>query len=185
MPAWTPDIRLIAVACVAESFALLGTMLFPALLPMFQADWALSNTDAGWINGVFYAGYALASPVLIGITDRQDPRRVYLASAALGAAAMFGFALFADGFWTAALFQTLAGVAFAGVYMPGLKALTDRVGGGIQSRAVAFYTGCTGSGMALSVWLAGFVVGVADWRGAAIAAGLGAAGGCPPLARGV
>jgi len=168
------DRRLIVAASTAESFALLGTLFFPALLPTFQAEWALTNTDAGWINGVFYAGYALASPFLIGFTDRFDPRRIYLANAALGAVAMFGYALAASGFWTAALFQTLAGVAFAGVYMPGLKALTDRLEGtGEQSRAVAVYTGCTGVGMALSVWLAGFAEGLVGWRWAAAVAGLG------------
>jgi len=175
-PAPSPahDRRLIVAASTAESFALLGTLFFPALLPTFQAEWALSNTDAGWINGVFYAGYALASPFLIGLTDRFDPRRIYLANAALGGIAMFGFSLFASGFWTAALFQTLAGVAFAGVYMPGLKALTDRLeGAGEQSRAVAVYTGCTGVGMALSVWLAGFMEGLAGWRWAAAVAGGG------------
>jgi len=168
------DRRLIVAASTAESFALLGTLFFPALLPTFQAEWALSNTDAGWINGVFYAGYALASPLLIGLTDRHDPRRIYLANAVVGGVAMFGFAALASGFWTAALFQTLAGVAFAGVYMPGLKALTDRLeGAGEQSRAVAVYTACTGVGMALSVWLAGFVEGLAGWRWAAAVAGSG------------
>ena len=96
-PAPSPhrDRRLIVAASTAESFALLGTLFFPALLPTFQAEWALTNTDAGWINGVFYAGYALASPFLIGLTDRFDPRRIYLANAALGGIAMFGFSLFA------------------------------------------------------------------------------------------
>ncbi len=168
------DRRLIVAASTAESFALLGSLFFPALLPTFQAEWALSNTDAGWIGGVFYAGYAVAAPLLISLTDRHDPRGIYLANAALGAVAMFGFAGLASGFWTAVLFQVLAGVAFAGVYMPGLKALTDRLDGvGEQSRAVAAYTACTGVGMALSVWLAGFVEGLAGWRWAAAVAGLG------------
>lgn len=174
MPATAHDRRLTAAASLSESCALLGTLLFPALLPTFQREWSLTNTEAGWINGVFYAGYALAAPVLISVTDRMDPRRMYLANAALGAIAMFGFALYAQGFWTAALFQTLAGVAFAGVYMPGLKALTDRLQGTAgQSRAVAIYTGCTGVGMALSVWMAGFIEGIAGWRWAAAAGGIG------------
>ncbi len=63
-----------------------GTMYFPALLPGFQAEWGLSNTEAGWINGIFYGGYAAFVPILVSLTDRIDPRRIYLYSAIFGAA---------------------------------------------------------------------------------------------------
>jgi len=91
-----------------------GTMYFPALLPGFQAEWGLSNTEAGWINGIFYGGYAAFVPILVSLTDRIDPRRIYLYSAVFGAASMAGFGWLAEGTLTAMLFRFCAGVSLAG-----------------------------------------------------------------------
>ena len=70
--------RFVFLICLAETLSMTGTMYFPALLPSFQAEWGLTNTAAGWINGVFFAGYAITSPILVGLTDRVDARRIYL-----------------------------------------------------------------------------------------------------------
>ena len=66
---------------------------FPALLPTFQQEWELSSTQAGWISGIFFAGYVISVPILTSLTDRIDPRRVFLASMALSALATAGFGL--------------------------------------------------------------------------------------------
>ena len=92
---------------------MLGFSSFAALLPQFQALWGLNNTDAGWIGGVFFAGYTVAVPALVSLTDRVDPKRIYLSCAALTAIAGLGFAVSAEGFWTAVLFRGLAGIGLA------------------------------------------------------------------------
>jgi len=165
---------LVAVLCVTSVLGMLGFSSFSALLPAFQRDWGLSNTDAGWISGIFYAGYVAAVPLLVGSTDRVDPRRIYLVSFLISAAAAFGYALFADGFWSALSFRALAGVGLAGGYMPGLKLLTDRVGGPRQSRYVAFYTAGFSLGTAFSFAFTGEVAAWLGWRAAFAAAALGA-----------
>lgn len=154
--------------CLAEILSMAGTMYFPALLVSFQSQWGISNTEAGWINGVFFAGYAVASPVLVGLTDRVDPRRIYLPSALLGAVSMILFGVLATGTWSAALIRLIAGVSLAGTYMPGLKALSDQVTGPKQSRHIVFYTASYGLGMALSVFLAGFLDQAVGWQAGAI-----------------
>jgi MFS family permease len=163
--------------CVAEVFGMLGINMFPALLPELQGEWGLGNADAGWITGIYFAGYVVAVPVLTSLTDRIDARGIYLASTALGGFALLGFAFAAEGFWTALLFRTLSGVALAGSYMPGLKALTDRVEGSVQARAVAFYTSSFGIAVALSFLVSGEVAELLSWQWAF---GIGAAGA--PLA---
>lgn len=154
--------------CFAEILSMAGTMYFPALLVSFQSQWGISNTEAGWINGIFFAGYAVASPVLVGLTDRVDPRRIYLPSALLGAVSMILFGVLATGTWSAALIRLLAGVSLAGTYMPGLKALSDQVTGPKPSRPIVFYTASYGLGMALSVFLAGFLDQAVGWQAGAI-----------------
>ena len=53
---------------------MLGIATFSALLPTMQAEWSLSNADAGWITGIYFAGYVVAAPVLTSLTDRVDAR---------------------------------------------------------------------------------------------------------------
>ena len=156
--------RLILIMCMAEVLGMAGVFAFPALLPRFLQDWGLTHTEAGWINGIYYAGYTLAVPVLASLTDRVDARRVYLASGAVAASAALGFALFADGFWTACVFRALGGLGLAGTYIPGLKVLVDRLRGTAQARAVAIYTATFGIGTSLSFFGAGELGARFGWR---------------------
>ena len=167
------DRFLIFIFCLAEVLGMLGISSFAALLPEMQAEWGLNNADAGWITGIYFFGYLLSVPVLVGLTDRMDPKRIYLTSAALGGASLLGFALLADGFWSGLLFRCLSGVALAGTYMPGLKALTDRVGEAIRPRAVAFYTASFGIGGSLSFLISGEAAALWSWQAAFAIAALG------------
>lgn len=165
--------RFIAIVCAAQFCAQIGAFAVPALLPTFMDEWALSGTQAGWLTGIFYAGYTLSVPVLVTLTDRIDPKRIYLIGAALIALGMFAYAR-ADGFWTALACRALVGVGWAGVYMPGLKALSDLVEGPRQSRAVAAHAASVGISGALSFAVAGGVAALLDWRAAMVVGGAGA-----------
>jgi MFS family permease len=114
--------RLIVLLCVAEVLSMTGFGTFPALQPTFFDEWGLSNTEAGWINGIYFGAYMLAVPVLVALTDRVDPRRIYAFAAVLTIAASLSFGLLAEGFWSATALRALAGLGLAGTYMPGLKA---------------------------------------------------------------
>ncbi|MDH4246983.1 MAG: MFS transporter [Deltaproteobacteria bacterium] len=155
---------LIALMCIAEVFGMLGFATFPALMPVFFGEWGLSNTDAGWINAIFFAGYILSVAVLVSLTDWFDPRRIYLVCVTISILALMGFSLFATGFWSAMLLRSLAGVGLAGTYMPGLKALSDLIDGPAQSRAVSFYTASFGIGTSLSFFMAGQINAWLGWR---------------------
>ncbi len=165
--------RLIFVMSASLVLGLLGISVLPALLPGFIKSWQLSGTEAGWLNGIFFAGYMAGVPVLITLTDRIDARKVFLASSVLWFAAMMGFAVLADGFWSALVFRVLAGIGFAGGYMPGLKVLTDRLDEEDTSRAVAFYTASYAFGASISYYLAGLIDAWLDWRWAFGLTGLG------------
>jgi MFS family permease len=91
---------------------------------------------------VFHGGYVAAVPVLVTLTDRIDPRRIYLFSTSISALALLGFALFADGLWSATLYRTIGGIGLAGTYMPGLRILSDNTDGPRQGRCLSFYTAC-------------------------------------------
>ncbi|MFA6313662.1 MAG: MFS transporter [Sterolibacterium sp.] len=165
--------RIIALLCLAEVLSMSGFATWPALLPQLQETWRLSGKEAGLVGGVFFCGYMLAVPWLSGLTDRIDARRVYFFSCLLTAAGCLGFALVAEGALTAGLFQMITGAGLAGTYMPGLKALTDRVGGPRQARYVAFYTSTFGIGASVSYALSGGIADAFGWRNAFVLAALG------------
>jgi len=164
---------LIAAMCVAEVVGMLSFATFPALLPTFLHDWSLTATAAGWLSGLFFAGYMLAVPLLAGLTDRYDARRIFLASALLTVAATLAFAFLATDFWTAVPLRVIAGAGLAGTYMPGLRALTDRIQVASQPRAVSFYTASFSVGASGSYLFAGLVNEWLDWHWAVALSAIG------------
>ena len=133
-------IGLVAGLCIAEILTMLGIAAFAALLPEFSERWNMTNAQAGWIGSAYMIGYTLAVPFLVSLTDRIDPARIFIGATLLTGAANLGFALFADGFWSAAVARAFAGAGLAGTYMPGAAALAERVTAERQSRTIAFYT---------------------------------------------
>ena len=55
------------VMCVAEAFSMASFAAYATLLPLFQKAWGLSNTEAGLIGGIAFAGYMTAVPVLLAM----------------------------------------------------------------------------------------------------------------------
>jgi MFS family permease len=155
---------ILSIMCLAEVLTMLGTFAFPALLPEFIALWKLSNSQAGWISGIYYAGYTVAVPLLTSFTDRIDSRKIYLFACFIGVIANIGFAMFSSGFWSALIFRALCGISLAGTFIPGLKALIDRVDEKYIQRSVSFYTACFGLGMSLSFFYAGVLNRFWGWK---------------------
>jgi len=169
----TRDGHTVALMCVAEILCMAGFATYPALLPTLREAWRLSNTEAGLIGGILFLGYVASVPLLTALTDRHDARRVYLASCIVAASGSVLFAAVANGFWGGLAAQAVFGIGFAGVYMPGLKAMSDRIGEASQSRAVALYTSLSGIGLAGSYFLAGAIAASTSWRWAFALAALG------------
>ena len=147
---------------VAQMLAQIGAFALPALLPGYIDRWALSKTEAGWLIGIFFAAYVMMVPVLVALTDRVPVRRVYLLGTGLTAISHIGFALIAAGFWSGFLLRVLAGIGWAGTYMPGLKAIADPLEGTAQSRAVSWHAAGVGVSGAASFAVAG---AIGNWAG--------------------
>src|SRR5919201_3671007 len=82
---------------VAHILSMSGFSTFAALLPELRDLWRLSNSEAGLIGGMFFAGYIATVPYWTALTDRIDARRVYAAGSAIAAAASAGFGMLAGG----------------------------------------------------------------------------------------
>ena len=167
--------RLVAIVCTAQVFVQIGAYFWPALLPGLVDRWALTYTEAGWITAVFYGAYVVCVPILVTLTDRVDPRRIYLFGVGLTIAGHLYFGLAADGFWSALTGRVLAGIGWAGTYMTGLKLLADRVDDRMMSRAVAAHAAGIGVAGAISFAAGDLIAHFAGWQSAFLAAGASAA----------
>lgn len=147
--------------------------MFLALQPSLEREWTLSNTGSGWISSAYFAGYMIAVPVLSSLTDRVDARTVWLGACAVAAAGAIGFALGAEGVWSAAAFQVVGGASLAGTYMPGLKVIADRLPQMPRPRHVAFYTTSFTAGAGFSFAAVGFLGAHYWWRTAVLVTAIG------------
>ena len=152
---------------------LAALMTFAATLHEIAVDWSLDASQSGWIGGIYFAGYAIAVPFLASATDRFDGRWLYVGSALLGAVASFAFAAFAHDFVVALILRFLGGIGLAGVHMPGLNLLMDRIHRSYQGRAAGIYASSYAAGSAASFLIAGLVDAAFGWRATFIAAGIG------------
>ena len=164
----------IVAMCLGQLGSLLPHVVVPAILAGFLIpEWHLSGAQAGLLSGSGAAGYMLAVPLLATLTDRIDARRILIVGSAVSALGTALFGLFATGLWSGMLCNAVAGIGFAGAYMPGLKALTDRLAPGDSSRAVTLYTSSFSLGVGLSFLVGQLVAENFGWRAAFLVTAIG------------
>jgi predicted MFS family arabinose efflux permease len=165
---------LVIAMCIGQVGNLLPHVVVPAVMAQhLMPEWGLSAAEAGLMASSFAIGYMLAVPALTTLTDRIDARSVLFVGSAASGLATLAFGLFAQGLVSASLIWGLAGIGFAGAYMPGLKALTDRLGPGDASRSVTLYTASFSLGVGLSFLVAQLAADRLGWRAAFIITALG------------
>lgn len=156
---------LVAAMCLAQVANLLSHVAVPAVMAQHLIPaWGLSASEAGVMAGAYSIGYMVAVPVLMTLTDRIDARLILLAGSTLMGTATIGFGLLAEGFASATVLWALAGIGCAGAYMPGLRALTDRLGSGDHSRSITLYTACFSLGVGLSFLSTQVIAQAWGWR---------------------
>lgn len=167
---------LVALMAVAQIGSLLPHVAVPAVIPSHLVpEWNLSYSEAGLIAASYAAGYMLAVPILTTLTDRTDARWILFWGSLVSGLATVLFGMLANGPVSAILLWGLAGIGFAGAYMPGLKALTDRLEAGDVSRSVTLYTASFSVGVGVSFLVSQLVAERWGWRPAFAIAGIGPA----------
>jgi len=160
--------------CAAQVGNLLPHVVVPAVMAQHLIpQWGLSASEAGLMASSFALGYMLAVPLLTALTDRIDARLILLIGSAVSGLATFTFGVLAEGLWSAIAIWGVAGIGFAGAYMPGLKALVDRLPPGDSSRSVTMYTATFSIGVGLSFLIAQLAADALGWRWAFFLTALG------------
>ena len=164
---------LITSVCIAAILSMLSFSLWPVFLIQLGETWKLSNTDIGLISWAYFIGYVVATPVLVGLTDTVDAKRIFLGGCSFGIVGCLSFTFLAEGFWLAFLSWGLVGAGLAGTYMPGLQILNARLTGIARIKAVPWYTSCFGIGTGFSFSLMGYLLVYFNHELAALAGAIG------------
>jgi len=160
--------------CIGQIGNLLPHVVVPAVMVQHLIPlWGMTNTQAGLLASAYAAGYMLAVPFLSSLTDRYDARRILLLGSLCSGLSTLAFALFATSWVTGLFIWGLAGASFAGAYMPGLRALTDRLETADASRSITFYTASYSMGVGFSFLVSQLVADAYGWRWSFGITGLG------------
>jgi len=163
MPVFSSKRAAIA-ALIATQVAVLSLWFSAAaVLPEMAREAGLTSARLAWLSTSVQLGFGLGAVVyaLLGFADRYDPRRVFLVSALVAAAANLALLVVPIGGWQAVALRAITGAAMAGVYPVGMKIAA---GWGKTDRAmlIGLLVGALTIGSA-SPHLIAFIGG-ADWR---------------------
>jgi MFS family permease len=150
--------------CAVQLGTLLVFMNFAGALPLIQADWGLSNAQAGAIQAARQFGYVVAVLILSSLTDYVRAERLIAGSALWAGLSNLAFAQWAGGASSGMALRALTGVGIAGIYMPGMKLISQCVPAERRGRAVGLFVSSFTLGAAASIALGGGLAATLGWR---------------------
>ena len=147
---------------------------YSAVLPLIVEEWGLSGIQAGVVFGAFQAGYLVAILPAGRLADRYSPRWVIAVGATGTGIPSLAFAAVADGFLVGSVLRFLSGLFVAGVYVPGMRFISDWFPESVRGRAIGLYAGSFELGSGLSFVFATIAAEAVDWRAAIAITSVGA-----------
>lgn len=156
--------QILTIVSLALFFSVLVWFNYSAVLPLIVEEWDLSGLEAGIIFGAFQIGYLVVIVPAGWLADRYSPRYVITAGAAGTGLTSLAFAAIADGFLTGTVLRFLSGLFMAGVYVPGMRFISDWYPAGARGRAMGIYVGIYEFGSGLSFIFATIAAEAVDWR---------------------
>ena len=158
--------------CVMLMVALLPFSSYVAALPIIQSEWNISNASAGVIFSAYLAGYALSALLVLPLTDRLPTRPVFLTSALVSVAGNLLFPIVAFDPIVASALRFIAGIGLVGIYMPGLRIISQEFPDSGRGTAMGLYVTAFYTANAVSLLATGGLMNHLDWRTAYLALSL-------------
>jgi MFS family permease len=179
-----PDAAPRDTAWLIQMSVMLFVLLLPissyvAALPFIQEEWGLNNTQAGAIYSVYLAGYVLSALLVVPLTDRFGPRHILVWSAVLSLTAHLAFPLVAEGVVGAVVLRSAAGVGLVGIYMPGLRLISERFSGIGRGTAIGLFVTAQYMANSASLAITGALMASLEWRDAYLVVSVAAFAGLP------
>jgi MFS family permease len=179
-----PDAAPRDTAWLIKMSVMLFVLLLPissyvAALPFIQEEWGLNNTQAGGIYSAYLTGYVVSALLVVPLTDRFGPRHILIWSAVLSLAAHLAFPLVAEDMVGAVALRAVAGVGLVGIYMPGLRLISERFSGIGRGTAIGLFVTAQYLGNSASLAITGALMASMEWRDAYMVVSAVAVAGLP------
>ncbi len=158
--------------CVMLMTALLPFSSYVAALPLIQSEWGIGSASAGVIFSAYLAGYAISALLVLPLTDRLPTRRVFLTSALITVVGNLLFPIAAFDAIVASALRFFAGIGLVGIYMPGLRIISQRFPNAGRGTAMGLYVTAFYTANAVSLLATGALMNHMDWRTAYLALSL-------------
>ena len=115
--------RSLWLLALAEMLAMALWFSASAVVPQLVSEWGLTGGESAWMTMSVQLGFVAGAfgSALLNLADRIAARRLFAASAVLGALANAAIALVVTGPELAFVLRFVTGAALAGVYPPGMK----------------------------------------------------------------
>lgn len=126
--------------CFGQLAAGLVWYNYSAVLPILMKEWSLTGARAGVILSVFQAGYVLSVLVSGFLSDRIGGRKVFVLSALETSLAGVAFAILAKDYFSAVMIRGLAGLGQGGLYVPGMRLLSQWFPPDERGKALGIFT---------------------------------------------
>lgn len=166
--------QMLVVTSTLLFFSVLVWFNYSAVLPDIIADWGLTGTRAGIIFSAFQVGYLVTIVPMGALSDRYSPRWVIAIGAAGTGIASLLFGFIAEGFIVGTWLRFIAGGFMAGVYVPGMRFISDWYPSAVRGKALGIYVGAYSFSSGLSFVVGSQVAALVNWQTAIIATSIGA-----------
>ena len=163
--------------CLMLSVLLLPFASYVAAISIIKDEWGLNHTQSGAVYSTYLAGYAVSALIVIPLTDRFGPKRVFLTAAPLSIIAHVLFPLVADDLVSGMALMALAGLGLVGIYMPGMRIVTERFQTQGRGLAVGLYVTAYYAGNSISLAATGGLMSSLDWQEAYLVLALASSAG--------
>ena len=160
------DALWLTITCLMLVVLLLPIGSYIAAISLIQDEWGLNNTEAGAIYSAYLAGYAVSALVIVPMTDRLGSRYIFIGFAILSVLSHALFARLAVGIGSAIVLMAIAGMGLAGVYMPGLRVVSERFPTRWRGASMGMFVTAYYAATSVSLAATGGLMAWLEWRDA-------------------
>jgi MFS family permease len=153
----------LSVCSLAAFFLSVSNTIHPPLLPLIRGDLGLSYTDAGMLTTGYFVGYSIGQIPWGYLSDRHHRGRAITLSV-LGTLSFTFLLGFARSGSEAVLWRFLAGLLGAGIFITGVKLISELFDSSRRGLAIGLYGASTSLGPIFSGLMAPLIATAYDWR---------------------
>lgn len=151
--------------CIVQFLTMQIWFNFSAVMPVIEDEWELTASQSGIIIAFFHVGYVVAIAFYSMLIDKYNAKYFMVLGAFLAGVSGIAFAAIAEGFWLTLLLRVISGIGVAGIYVPGLRILTDLFPIERRGAAVGIYVGSLVVGSGFSLLISGMLIEYIGWQG--------------------